>query len=216
MSESSDTSTNPAAAEASDAAESKTDMKPRKSGAQRSLHGRLWELVTYALLYALAVGGIIYMQANAEAAVPYWELVVGIVAVIAVLAGWSRGKKGGGGQLGYLIKALLHWAGVIGVLYLLLLYQGHLELDFQSMDLLLIYLLGLGCFLAGVHIDGRMFILGIFLVGAGLHSQGLLDTSGIDTTAVEGFISHSDAVLIGAAVIALVLTTFLDLVTPKR
>jgi len=216
VSESSDTSTNSAVADASATADSKGASKSTKSAVQRSLHGRLWELVTYALLYALSVGGILYMEANAEAAVPYWELVVGIVAVIAILAGWSRSPKGGGGRLVYLSKAVLHWAALIGVLYLLLLHQGRLELDFQSMDLVLIYLLGLGCFLVGVHLDARMLVLGVYLVAAGLLSQDLLDTGGIDTTAIEGLLSHKTAILVGGAVAGLILTALLDVITPKR
>lgn len=216
MSESSDTSTNAAAIEASDSTQAKSTTAPAKSPAQRSLHGRLWELATYALLYALVVGGILYMASNAEAAVPYWGVVVAVVAVIAILAGWSRSKKGGGGGLGYLIKSLLHWGALIGVLYLLLLHQGHLQLDFKSIDLVLIYLLGLGCFFAGLHMDSRMLILGLYTVAAGLLSQGLIDTSTIDTKLVEGYISHDNAVLIGAAVAAFVLTALLDLLRPTR
>ncbi len=216
MSESSDTSTNTAAAESSEASTSNTAAASAKRAARKSLHGRLWELVTYALLYALVAGGILYMAANAEAAVPYWELVVAIVAVIAILAGWSRSKKGGGGILGYLIKALLHWGALIGILYLLLLHQGHLELDYRSVDLVIIYLLGLGCFLAGLHLDGRMFILGLYVVAAGLLSQGLLETGSIDTTLVEGYLKHEDAILIGGAVAAFVLTAVIDLLRPRH
>ncbi|AGA91936.1 hypothetical protein Thimo_3258 [Thioflavicoccus mobilis 8321] len=213
MSESSDTSTNAAAVESESASVSKPASAPAKAKGQSGVHGRLWELLAFGLLYALAVVGFVYLASESSAAVDYWQLLVGIVAVIALFAGWSRTRRG---FFGYLITTLLHWGALILVLYLLLLHSGHLNLDVQSAGMLLIYVLGLGCLLAGIHLDIRMLILGAYLIGGGLLMQGWIDTGAIDTKLVEGYLSHDVAVLIGAAVIAFVLTFFFGLFSPKR
>ncbi|MEY6432545.1 hypothetical protein ABC977_09025 [Thioalkalicoccus limnaeus] len=182
----------------------------------RGLGGRFWEWVAFAILYALAAGGLLFMNTDAGATQPLWQVLVGIVAVVAILAGWSRSRRGVGGRLGYLIKSLLHWGALILVLYLLLLHDGHLALDVDGSWRLLVYVLGLGCLLAGLHHDARMFFFGLYLVGAGLLSQGLLDTSRIDISLAEGFSSPEQTIIIGAALLGLLLTAVADLFRAKR
>lgn len=213
MSESSDTSTNTAAVESEGASFSKPASAPAKPNSQNGLHGRLWELLAFGLLYALAVGGFLYLASESTAGLVYWKLLVGIVAVVALFAGWSRTRRG---FFGYLITTLLHWGALILVLYLLLLHLGHLNLDVQTSGLPLIYVVGLGCLLAGIHLDFRMLLFGAYLIGGALLMGGLIDTSAIDTKAVEAYVSHRDAVLIGAAVAGFVLTFFVGLSSPKR
>jgi len=216
VSESSDTNTNTAVEADSPPASKPATSAPVKSDAKGGQPGRGWELVAYAILYALTVGGILYMAADAEGAVPYWEALIGIVAVVGILVGWSSSRRGGFGRIGYLVRSLLQWGALVLVLYLLVLYQGHLELDAMGTETLLIYVLGLVCFMAGLYLDTRMALFGVFLIGTGLHSKGLIDTSAIDTSLVEGFLAHNDAILIGAAVIAWILTAFIDVFRPKR
>lgn len=214
MSETTDTNTN--TAEASSPPVSKPDAKPTKPDPKSSSNGRGWELVAYAILYALTVGGIFYMAHDPEAAVPYWEILIGIVAVVGILAGWSRSRREGFGRFGYLIRSLLQWGALVLVLYLLVLYQGHLELDVIGTETLLIYVLGLTCFVAGLHIDTRLALYGIFTIAAGLHAKGLIDTSAIDTSLVEGLLAHNEAILIGTAIVAWLLTALINLLQPKR
>ncbi|MBK1701407.1 hypothetical protein [Thiococcus pfennigii] len=213
MTESSDTSTNTAAVQPDGASFSKPASAPAEPKRQGGLHGRLWELLAFGLLYALAVVGFLYLASGSAAGLDYWKLLVGIIAVVALFAGWSRSRRG---FFGYLVATLLHWGASILVLYLLLLQLGHLNLDVQTSGLPLIYVVGLACVLAGLHLDFRMLILGAYLIGGTLLMGGLIDTSAIDTQAVEAYVSHRDAVLIGAAIAGFVLTFFVGLFSPKR
>ncbi|MEA3275497.1 MAG: hypothetical protein U9Q81_09470 [Pseudomonadota bacterium] len=137
---------------------------PRQGG----LKGLLVRELPYVVLYALAVVGVAYTDVDAAASITYWQALIPVFAVIAIIAGWNRSGADARGRKTYVLKQLLHWGALFVVVWLLFLHDVQQLLNDQITGLMIIYLLGLTSFLAGVHQDWRMAIFGAFLFLSGI------------------------------------------------
>jgi len=97
----------------------------------------------------------------------YWEFCIPVVAVVSLLSGWGQSYLSGELRIWYLIKQVLHWGGLVAVLYLLNT-QGFRELmNDAQYTTMVIYLLAFTTLLAAIHMDLKLLFFAAFLVFCG-------------------------------------------------
>jgi hypothetical protein len=94
----------------------------------------------------------------------YWEIFIPIVAVVSLASGWSQAYVSGSNRLWYLVRQVVNWGALIGLLYILN-SQGFRELmSDQQYTALMVYMLALGTLLAAVQMDIKLIFFSVFLV----------------------------------------------------
>lgn len=93
----------------------------------------------------------------------YWEIFIPVVAVVSLLSGWTQAYVASDNRLWYLVRQVVHWGALIGLLYLLN-SQGYRELlSDQQYTVLMIGLLAVGTLLAAVQMDIKLIFFSVFL-----------------------------------------------------
>jgi hypothetical protein len=106
-------------------------------------------------------------QDDIGATFKYWEIFVPVVAVVSLLSGWTQAYVGSHNRLWYLLRQVIHWGALIGLLYVLNT-EGYRELmNDQQYTALMIYLLALGTLLAAIQMDIKLIFFAVFLVFCG-------------------------------------------------
>jgi hypothetical protein len=136
----------------------------RKSGGQSPLF-----LAMLPLLVLFIVAAVLFWLSTKDAAgtYRYWEYFVPVVALISLISGWGQSYLSGELRLWYIVKQLLHWGGLVAIIYVLGT-QGVREAvgDHQYTSLLL-YLLAFTALLAAIHMDLKLLFFAAFLVFCG-------------------------------------------------
>lgn len=134
--------------------------KKAKSTDQGSL---MIALLPSVILYVAAVVLIALTRDDVSRTLPYWETFIPVVAFISLLSGFGQAYVRDQSYLVYILKQVLHWGIIIGLLWLLHTHGVRTALDDQKYLLVLLYLLGLGTLLAGLHMDWKFIFFGAFL-----------------------------------------------------
>ncbi len=125
-------------------------------------------LVPYVALYAIAIWLVAMTDSNPDRATGLWEWFIPAVGLVGIVGGWHRMRSSGGGIPQYLIKQILHWGATLGVIYLLFWPTVLVFLTAETHGFVAIYIVGLAAILAGVHLDWKMGLFGLFLIGSGI------------------------------------------------
>jgi uncharacterized membrane protein HdeD (DUF308 family) len=132
---------------------------------QKSLLKRLFGiyeiiLIVLILLSIIGIGITDFSPADSHR---YWFAMVPVFAGACLILEWSR-ARGKGQKWTTIVRAqLLLWLGLLLAVRLayLLLHTG--RLDNENIGLVILLLLALTTFFAGIHLGWRLFIVGIFL-----------------------------------------------------
>jgi len=119
------------------------------------------ERVLLGVLVALAVIGIAVTDHSDDYGLRYWLLMVPVFAIVSVIAGWSRERSSGEGVATILRRQILHWLGLVLAVFVVYALQKAGRIDNDAVALSTLTLLALTTFLAGVHFDWRMSVLGV-------------------------------------------------------
>jgi len=128
----------------------------------------LLTVVPYVALYVVAVWLVAMTDSSPDQAGKLWLWFVPVVGLIAIYGGWHRMSVSGDSLPGYLIKQILHWGATAGVLHILFWPTVLVYLNAETHGFVDIYILGLSAILAGVYVDWKMGLFGLFLVGSGV------------------------------------------------
>ena len=139
----------------------------------------LLAVVPYIVLYLLAIWLVALTDGNADPGRirVLWQGFVPAVGLLAIWGGWQGMKASAGGLQPYLIRQVLHWLATLLVIHLLF---GETLRAFLTTDVhgfVAIYVLGLSTILAGIHMDWKMGLFGLFLVGGGVGIAFLNDNA---------------------------------------
>jgi hypothetical protein len=123
----------------------------------------------YVLLYALAILLISLTAHHPELAKPTWGLFIPLVGMVCAFAGW-RQFAGPTIQTRatYILRQVLHWGALLMVINVLFLEEVQLFLNAEIDSFVIIYLVGLTSMLAGIYLDWKMGLFGLFLVFSGV------------------------------------------------
>jgi hypothetical protein len=120
-------------------------------------------LLPLLVLFAATVVLFWLSQRDMSGTYKYWEIFVPVVALVSLVSGWGQAYANNNNRLWYVLRQVIHWGAVIGLLYLLNT-QGYRELlTDQQYTALMIYLLALGALLASVQLDIKLVFFAVFL-----------------------------------------------------
>jgi hypothetical protein len=136
-----------------------------ESATKKSLLKRLfglYEIIPIGLIL-LSIIGIGITDFSPSESRRYWLAMVPVFAAACLILEWSRARGRGQKWTTIVRTQLLLWLGLLLAVFLvyLLLHTG--RLDNENTGLIILLLLALTTFFAGIHLGWRLFIVGIFL-----------------------------------------------------
>jgi hypothetical protein len=131
----------------------------------QSLMSRSWKIVSVVavIMVLLALLGVALTNANSPWAPTYWMWLVPIYAVLCIGTAWARAWSDKNSRRIEVIRQLLHWLGIGVALFVEHLIRGTGEETTTATGLNELLLLGLGCYLAGVHLEWIFALVGLLL-----------------------------------------------------
>lgn len=133
------------------------EAPPRRFGAEE---------LTFAALVLLSIVGIAVSDFSNTYGLTYWLVMVPLFAVASIFTSWFRARKEGLTVAGILWRQIFHWAATALAVYLIYLFTRTGRIPDQEAGLLTLLVLALATFLAGVHFDWRLSLLGVVLGAA--------------------------------------------------
>ena len=135
-----------------------------------STHSRmaqfLWQQLPYLVALLLAIGGVAYTNVSHQPLVGYWEFLALAIGVVCVVTKWPE-TEGRESRLRLIWTQALHWIAVLFTMNIILLAGVQQLLPTPATGLVLLTLLALGTFLAGVSLLSlQISFLGLAMVGA--------------------------------------------------
>jgi hypothetical protein len=120
----------------------------------------------FILLVVLGLIGISWTSLSRTPATTYWVVLTPIAALICIAEGWSR-YGSNAERLRMVVAQLLHWAAVLAAMVLIRVSDVHGMLNADASGLVLLTLLALGVFTAGLNLRSwRLCLTGAFLAVA--------------------------------------------------
>jgi hypothetical protein len=137
------------------------DNRPKAS--RFSLRGFLIRDWPYFAMLALALFGVAYTSIERQAMTTYWIALSPFFAVICVITRW-RDVEGKALHWRLIQTEALHWIAVIVAMYIVFEAAVKQMMNSDASALMLLTLLALGTFTAGVHVAAwRICLVGVVL-----------------------------------------------------
>jgi hypothetical protein len=121
----------------------------------RSSHSKmahfLWQQLPYAIALVLAIAGVAYTNVSHQPLIGYWEFLALAIGVVCVVTKWPEldGKET---KLRLIWTQALHWVAVLVTMNIMLMSGVQQLLPTPATSLVLLALLALGTFLAGISL----------------------------------------------------------------
>lgn len=141
-------------------------------------HGFWLRELPYLAILLLTVGGAAYVSMTRRPIVPFWELVALASCATGILSGW-RTALDGKARWRLVWTQVLHWGAFLGAMNLVFLPSVQAVADADSTSLIVLLMLALGTFVAGVHTASwRMGLNGV-VMGLCVPAVAWLDQSAL-------------------------------------
>ena len=138
----------------------KTTNNNRLTGRLRRL--TVYEYILLALMTLAVIGvGITYFLPAMS--YRYWVAMVPVFGIACTSIEWSRLRRQKLDTWKTVRNQLYHWFGVLVSVYLVHTLLNIQQLTKQNAGLIVLLVLALGTFLAGIQLGWRLFVLGAFL-----------------------------------------------------
>ena len=151
------------------------DYGPKAS--RFSLRGFLIRDWPYIVMLVLAIFGVAYASTAPQAMTNYWTILGPIFGIICVAAQW-RDVEGPAAHWHLIWTQAFHWVAVILAMYLVLLVSVKRMMNADANAIVILTLLALGTFTAGIRHSGgwRICLVGVVL-GLGVPAIAWLEQS---------------------------------------
>ena len=123
------------------------DSDPPDSGIARFL----WRQLPYLVALVLAIAGVAYTNVSRQPLVGYWEFLALAIGVVCIVTKWPD-VEDREGRLRLIWTQALHWIAVLLAMNVILLSGVQQMLPTPATSLVLLTLLALGTFLAGISL----------------------------------------------------------------
>ncbi|QAU46374.1 hypothetical protein [Bradyrhizobium guangzhouense] len=118
----------------------------------QSVTGRfLWQQLPYVVALVLAIAGVAYTNVSHQPLVGYWEFLALAICVVCIMTKWPE-TQGRDTRLRLIWTQALHWIAVLVTMNIMLASGVQQLLPTPATGLVLLTLLALGTFLAGVSL----------------------------------------------------------------
>src|SRR5215475_4968178 len=111
----------------------------------------LWRQLPYAVALLLAIAGVAYTNVSHQPLLGYWEFLAVAIGVVCVISKWSD-LDGRQARLRLLWTQAAHWAAVLIAMNIMLVSRVQQLMPTPATSLVLLVLLALGTFLAGLSL----------------------------------------------------------------
>ena len=119
--------------------------------------------IVFLALVLLAGVGVAVNDYSASSGFRYWLAMAPVFGSVSVVAAWLRARRAAR-PVGPLLRVqALQWLGATGAVCLVYLLQRTGRMQDEAAGLAALVTLALACFVAGVHSDWRVSLLGIVL-----------------------------------------------------
>jgi hypothetical protein len=147
-----------------------SDKQHNENNALASGHSQvlrfIWQQLPYLMALVLAIAGVAYTNASHQPLVGYWEFLALAIAVVCVMTKWPE-LEGREAQFRLIWTQALHWVAVLITMNIMLVSGVQQLLPTPATSLVLLTLLALGTFLAGVSLLSlRLCFLGVAMAVA--------------------------------------------------
>ena len=133
------------------------------------------QFALFVLMLLLALGGMGLTQSLESGAWEYWLFVVLVYASIGAWKAVRSARHAGRSVRQGVVREISHWGTLVSFLGVLFFLEQRQVVDRQSASSFALMLLALSCFMAGVHLDWQMLLLGgvltIMLIAIALLEQ---------------------------------------------
>jgi hypothetical protein len=147
-----------------------TNTTPEVSAppAEGALRRHVEEFILIGLVLLGAIG-VAINDYSPQSAFRYWLWMAPTFGVISTAEAWWRAQRRGESVAAAVQRQMLHWAAVVAAVYLVYLLQSTGRMANEAAGLAALIVIALASFLAGVHGDWRLLVvgavLGIIVVG---------------------------------------------------
>ena len=121
------------------------------------------EIVLVILVLLSGIGVIVNDYGSAQNAFRIWLWLTPIFGIVSTIAAWGAAQRRGEPVGAILPTQIVHWLGVVGAVMLIYVLQVYGRMTSEAAGSAVLVVLALSAFLAGVHTDWRLSILGIVL-----------------------------------------------------
>jgi hypothetical protein len=126
----------------------------------------LWHQLPYVVALVLAIAGVAYTNVSHQPLVGYWEFLALAIAVVCIVTKWPE-LDNRHAQFRLIWTQALHWIAVLVTMNIVLLSGVQQLLPTPATSLVLLTLLALGSFLAGLSLLSlRLCFLGVAMMVA--------------------------------------------------
>src|SRR6516164_2714796 len=138
-------------------------LKPSGGASNTSF---LYRRLPYIVVLLLAISGVAYTNISHQPLVGYWEFLTLAMAVVCVVTEWAKADdKHARWQL--ILKQALHWGAILVAMNIMLLAGVQQFMPAPATGLVLLMLLALGAFLAGLNLSSlQICFLGVAMAVA--------------------------------------------------
>ena len=132
--------------------------------ADRKIHApAIFRELPYAFVLSAVLAGIAYTSLTHRPIAFYWELLVPVLALLCVVAGWHSAPDRKA-RLRLVATQIAHWLAFLVGMNLVFLPSVQNMLNADSTGLAILLLLALGTFIAGVHMPSwKLCALGLVM-----------------------------------------------------
>jgi hypothetical protein len=117
----------------------------------------------YVVVLILTLFGVAYASFSRQSMVGYWEFLVPVIGILCVVTAWPHAPDRAA-RLRLVWTQALHWLAFLVAMNLLLLGGVTSTLSADASGLVILTLLALGTFVAGVHIQAwQICVLGVVM-----------------------------------------------------
>ncbi|AHF03003.1 hypothetical protein MARPU_03285 [Marichromatium purpuratum 984] len=114
-------------------------------------------------IYVAAVILVLFARDDLASTTQYWEFFLPVVAFVSLLSGWSQAYALDRSRFVYMIKQILHWGAFGSLLWALQEHGVRDAITAEQFNLTQLYVLALAALVAGLYLDTRMFLFGLFI-----------------------------------------------------
>jgi hypothetical protein len=148
---------------------SETNEQPSEGASPSTASGRAnlpWHWLPFVVALVLAIAGVAYTNVSHQPLVGYWEFLALAIAVVCVVTRW-RELDSKQAQFRLIWTQALHWVAVLVTMNIMLVSGVQQLLPTPATSLVLLTLLALGTFLAGLSLlSPEICFLGIAMGAA--------------------------------------------------
>jgi len=128
-----------------------TNDGTQPASARPGMAHMLWQQLPYIAALVLAIAGVAYTNISHQPLVGYWEFLALAIGVVCVITKWPE-VEGKEARLRLIWTQALHWIAVLVTMNIMLVSGVQQLLPMPATGLVLLTLLALGTFLAGVSL----------------------------------------------------------------